>query len=456
MSSLSIALIAASLFACKKDEPPAVAPARPDVVVVIIDSIRADHMGAWGYDKPTTPRIDEYASKSVLFERAYTTAPWTLPTVATLMTGTHPYVVGIREKQSKVDEHVTTLGELYKANGYRTGAVVSHIYLQPKFGLMQGFDHLDDKMVEGHHEIISSPGVTERALDWVEDQPKDEPIFLVVHYFDPHYDYILHPEIYDQDPDYEGPMESGLPVKKMRQVVRQNKGREAAVAQLHNLYDSEIRYTDDYVGKLLDGLAESRNIDDNALVVIMGDHGEELAERGNRWIGHTKVVSEEVLHVPLIIRPPGGAHAGRRVPEPVSFIDLMPTIAHLSGLPLPTDLPIQGEALDLASSQNYRQQIFAETGRWETWQVVIEGNFKLVVDPTRPSRTPRLYDLEQDPGELKNIAMASPKKVIEMLGHITRWRAELDLAHAGVEPPEVEPTLSQQEEEALRAMGYIE
>jgi len=185
----------------------------PDVSLVVIDSLRADHLSLYGHDQPTSPELDAWARDAVVFDHATTTAPWTLPAIASVLTGHHPYALGIREDENAVPHRVTTLGELYQRAGYQTTAVVSHIYLLPKFGLMQGMDQIDTELVKGHHERVSSDGVTDRALGalqaHVASHP-EQPLFMVAHYFDPHYNYINHPEILDSGTDPGGGLHSNI------------------------------------------------------------------------------------------------------------------------------------------------------------------------------------------------------------------------------------------------------
>lgn len=442
---------------------PAAAGDGPDVYLIVIDSLRADRLGVYGHDQPTSPNLDAFARDAVVFEHAQSTAPWTLPSVATMVTGHHPAALGIGEKASRVDDAVTTLGELYKQSGYATGAVISHIYLRPKYGLMQGMDFVDEHWVK-KHEDVTSKGVTNRAIahlhQHLEERP-EQPLFMLVHYFDPHYDYILHPEHLDTYPDYEGPVQGGMVVKELKRTIRsleQDQGEEAfqrGIKRVYSIYDSEVRFTDYHLGRFLDELRETGRLD-NAVVVIVGDHGDELGDRSTRWIGHTKVVSEEVIHVPWIMRLPGGNQPRKRISTPVSLVDLLPTLAQASGLALPPELDMHGHALDLSSSADYWPTIFSETGRWRTLQAARKGRWKLVVDPSLADGNPSLYDLDQDPGELHSVLDAHPDVYKELVEDLETWRTAVAVDKGKLLPTEQEPELTEEEIEQLRAMGYIE
>lgn len=459
-SCLCAAFFAGCRAGCVSTSSSSSSASGPDVYLIIIDSLRADHLGLGGYVSATSPELDAWARDAVVFDRAYTTAPWTLPSIAAVMTGHHPYAVGVREKQTAVPDSVTTLGELFKSSGYDTAAVVAHIYLLPKYGLMQGMDSVNTDMVKGHHKIISSDGVTDRALRVVRKhaaRDADTPLFLLTHYFDPHYNYILHPEIYDSYPDYKGPIKSGMAVKDLRKSLAKQKGQELADSrrQITNLYDSEIRYTDHQVARLLAGI-KAAGRDDNALIIIMGDHGEELGQRATRWVGHTKVVSEGVLRVPLMIRLPHNWQPRQRVAEPVSLVDLMPTIAAQAGLALPKDLPIWGRALNLSSDDGHRPVLFSETGRWARMQAVIRDRWKLVEYPKKPPGRRVLYDLRQDPGETHDVSAQQPEILAELRADLATWNTALEADHQLMSADESTPELSAEEVEALRAMGYME
>ncbi len=430
-------------------------PRPTDVVLIIVDSLRVDALGTYGNPRPTSPHLDAFAQDAVVFDQAHTTAPWTLPTVATVMTGQYPYVVGIRENAASVKNRVTTLGELYRDRGYTTGGIISHIYLRKKFGLMQGLSYLWDKAVPKNDLRATSPQTTKAAISWLKNQSTRKPLFMLVHYFDVHYNYLLHPEYLDDMPGYEGDIESGMNVGDMRRKLRANGGDKDDLAYIRNLNNSEVRYTDEHLGELLAAIDEARGTD-NTLVVIMGDHGDELGDRRSHWIGHTKVISEEVLHVPLMVRLPGKARAGTRIPQLASLIDLMPSIANWSGLPLPDDLDLPGTAWDLDHPDQWRTTIHAETGRWASIQVSMDDRYKLITHPKAPSSTPALHDLQEDPGELRNVAREHADVVERLKEERLHWLGEMEQVRRIIDPSEEEPALSKDEEERLRAMGYIE
>ena len=430
----------------------------PDVYLVIIDSLRADHLSLYGYDHPTSPELDAWAQDAVVFDHAHSAAPWTLPSIASVMTGHHPEALGIREHQTAVPAAVTTLGELYEDAGYDTRAVVSHIYLEPKFGLMQGIAHVNTDMVKGHHEIVSSDGVTDRALAYLRDHmlhEPDQPLFMVTHYFDPHYNYINHPEIYDAWPDYPGPLKSGMKCGEVRHLMGtlQGQQRTDAIRYLAGVYDSEIRYTDHQLARYFRGIERAGRAD-HALFIVMGDHGDELGDRPDRWVGHTKVGTEDVLHVPLVLKLPDGEQPRARIETPVSLVDLMPTIARYSDLELPADLPVFGNALDLEHPEGARKVLHAETGRWAHLQVAMQGQWKLVTDTAHG--TTELFDLAKDPGEHTDVSRQDAPVVARMSTELATWNEAVQADRTLVQPNGAEPPLRDDEIQALQAMGYMQ
>ncbi len=280
----------------------------PDVVLITIDTLRADHVGAYGADHGATPNIDRLAEESVLFESALTTAPLTLPAHASMMTGLLPPQHGVRHNGVYfLRNEARTLAEEFREGGWATGAVLGAFVLSSQFGLQQGFDLYDDHFGEhrssGSGFVERSAGeVTDQALRWVESV--DAPFFLWVHYYDPHADY--HP-------------------------VEPHKSRFPG-----SPYVAEIAYTDAELGRLLEAL-RSRDRWANTVVALTSDHGEGLGQHGESTHGY--FLYESVLRVPLLLRGPG-LNAGNRRSDPVSNAAVGPTLASLAKLP-----PLDSSAL---------------------------------------------------------------------------------------------------------------
>ena len=308
---------------------------RPNVLLITIDTLRRDHLGTYGYPRPTSPHLDAFAKGSVVFEDAQSQAPWTLPSLASLMTGLETSAHGCRTFHDALAPSYDTLAERLFAAGYDTAAVASHVFLGRDYGLDQGFVHFDDELVlemTRSDEVISSPKVTQKGLDFftakaaARDAHADEkrPWLLWLHYFDPHADYLPHPG------------------------VSQHFGTQRPL----DLYDGEIAFTDQAIGRLLDGLTAA-GFREDTVVVFTADHGEEFGDHGRAGHGHS--LYHEQLDVPLIVRVPGVE--ARRVGGMVRSIDVANTLLELAQL-TPLDesaglslLPLlHGRSLDVPAS----------------------------------------------------------------------------------------------------------
>ncbi len=328
----------------------------PNVLLISVDSLRADRVGAYGHSarfagaEGTTPTVDALAADGVCFEEAVSTSSWTLPAHAALLTGLPDALHGLTDSARRLDPGHLTLAELYAANGWRTGGFWSGVNLHPAFGFSQGFERYEncseidievtrfasqeeDALFDAHeasHDTLTSAAVVDATLTWVGETlaEGDAPFFAFVHLWDPHYDY-LPPENYAQrfDPGYTGAA-NGRNFMNPRQHWR---GRD--MEHVLALYDAEIRYTDDQIARLLDGL-EALGEREDTLVVFTADHGDEFYEHGKK--GHQRTLYEEVVRVPLVISWPGVVPAGVRPKSSARLQDVYTTLAGLCGLESPT------------------------------------------------------------------------------------------------------------------------
>ncbi len=325
---------------------------RPNVVLISIDSLRADHLSCYGYAQPTSPAIDALAAAGVRFRTAISTTSWTLPAHAALLTGLPDSVHGAIDNHCRLAPERTTLAELFQRAGYRTVGYVSGPYLAPAFGFDQGFDDYGS-CVSGlsdaewnadstsrsrirewnaeSHDDVTSPRVLKRAVEFL-DGSGQAPFFLFLHWWDPHYDYEP-PAPYDSmfcEPGYKGPI-TGRNVETDKSI---NKDLPLAdKRQLVGLYDGEIAWTDHHIGLLLAEL-KRRGLWEKTIIVLTSDHGEEFFEHMGKT--HQRTLFDEVIQVPLIARWPGGP-VGRVVEGQVRLIDIFPTLVDLCGLPHPPE-----------------------------------------------------------------------------------------------------------------------
>ena len=317
-----------------------------NVILVTADTLRSDHVGLYGYPKPTTPNLDSFFAKGSVFETAMSTAPCTLPSVQHILTG----VLDLRPQRSR-------LAERMQRHGYRTGAVVSHHLLRsakgPREVYSRGFDHFDiqpaDELDYLKMTNRRATAVSDRAIEWIDSKPKEEKFFLWLHYFDPHDPYdapVAHRVFEPSNPKYDA-------IDRRLALYEGTKSGERwefaghvfspeHVQYLVGLYDAEIQFMDAQVERVLAHLRE-RELLENTVVVFTSDHGERLGE-DNRW-DHCQSLHEIEVRVPLMVSVGGKRLAGiRRSSEPVSTLDIVPTVLELVGVETENE-PLDGTAL---------------------------------------------------------------------------------------------------------------
>ncbi len=362
-------------------------PSTTSVLLVTIDTLRADHVGSYGATGVETPTLDGLAARGARFTQAIAPAPITLPSHTSLMTGLHPPHHGVRHNGVyALGTRFPTLAERFRAAGYRTGAVVGAIVLDSSFGLARGFEHYDDAIggpgasLSGYPER-SAGVVTEHALAWLAQG--EGPFFLWVHYYDPHARYAP-PE----------PWASRFPDRP---------------------YDGEIASVDAALGRLLGGVEQRGG--PPPLIVVTADHGEGLGEHGERT--HSILLYDSVLHVPLIVEGPGVA-AGRVVEGITPLVDLAPTLLALAGLPPLPGIDGRDRSRELAAAPPggvspqprwaYAESLVAHlTMGWSPLHALRSARYLYVDSPS-----PELYDLRTDPGEERNLlAGEAPRAVVD-------------------------------------------
>jgi arylsulfatase A-like enzyme len=401
--SLAACTLACLAFsACSNDADTTGAdPARPNVLLIVVDTLRADHLGAYGNERPTSPNLDALAASGVRYGQALSTAPWTTPSIAALMTSRYPSSVGIESEKARLSDEALLLAEVLQEAGYLTGAAVSHSFCGSEWGFGQGFDGFDESNVLGH-AAVTTDGVTARGMSFLDEAAEqDQPWMLWLHYFDPHCAYVedeRHPM--GGRGDYDGKVQSG---ELYRKVLRQwRRYDESDWNEMRRLYDSEIARTDQGIGELLAHL-DRLGLTDNTLVVMTADHGEEFHEHGG--VGHAKTLYREVLHVPLIVRYPRSdarfAAAQPAAPEGwVSLVDVAPTVLDVCQLEQPQ--PFVGLSLLHERRTDRPHYVFGETHRAGGLRTVVADDFKLIrwLDPRRTN----LFDLSADPEESKDLS----------------------------------------------------
>ncbi|HEY2773568.1 MAG TPA: sulfatase [Candidatus Binatia bacterium] len=435
-----------------------------NVILISLDSLRADHVGAFGYKRDTTPSFDRFTKESVLFTNAIASSSWTLPTHMTMFTGRSQLAHGVVVDTLVLPRAVPTLGEIFHDAGYATAGFVSGPYVNGHYGYDRGMDTYVDlsASIKGAdaRSAVLSPAVNEKGIAWIDQTSSDRPFFLFLHYFDIHYDYVPPPP-YDKmfDPDYTGTVDG------RRFIERPDINPQMPKRDLDHviaLYDGEIRFTDEHVGLVLDHLKQ-KGLLDNTLVMIVADHGDEFFEHGNK--GHHRTVYDEVLHVPFAIRLPGGEHAGEKIETQASTLDVFPTLLDAAGLAPPPEA--EGESLigwirgekprrDAVYSDFYDKRGFNLQVSRRTLQTKTIQHFNRI---THPSKGPfEYYDLARDAGEQHDEARQSRAQIATAAELMTGWLNERWRAHRAAETlsggsSSIE--LDAETKQRLKSLGYV-
>ena len=428
--------------------PRAIAPRpQPNIVLITIDTLRADHLGSYGYARPSSPSIDRLAETGLLFERALSAAPWTLPSMASLHTSLYPPEHGAIGARTPLRDEVTTLAESLQGVGYDTMGFVTHVFVSRRYGLAQGFHAFDESLILGH-EAVTSADLTTNALRYLRRMGR-EPFFLWVHYFDPHFSYVRHPEFGYLPAD--SPDRLGYDDLRIAEPVLRGDAVPGrfSLETVKAIYDEEIAFTDAAIGRLLEGI-ERMTLDRPTVTVLTADHGEYFMERGR--FGHGRDVYDELVHVPLIISGDIDEELqGRRFPESVEVASIAHTLAEIAQV---ENDPFRGEDL-LAIDRRERRTVFSygcyAWGTDERKILAESEGWKLIrhLDDDRFE----LYDLRRDPRETENQwdqeteTAGSAKKAL---------RAALDAFAPGQggEAPSID--LAPEEIERLEALGYVQ
>jgi len=446
--------------ACGRDAPPV-----QRVILITCDTLRADRLGAYGYERDTSPHLDAFARRALVFDEAYASAPMTQPALSSLMTGRLPHEVGaVPGNRSLMPPDAWTLAEVLSEAGVETAAVVSNWVLRRRdearegaggeVGLAQGFAHYDDAMREREKNRPvferDAAGTTDAALAWLEGRGPGERFFLWVHYQDPHGPYEppaswLERFLRGSDPHTLPAAEFGQPPGHI--PAYQVLGEERRPGVYMDRYDAEIGYFDAELGRLLDELS-ARELFEDALIVFSSDHGESLGER-DLWFSHGENVQRELVRVPLIVSaPPSVSLPGPRIgrtPALAGHVDLFATILDAFGVEAP---PSRGVSL-LSPELPERvlvQQVVPPPNTAANATAVSDGRWRLVWNENEP---PRLYDVRADPGETRDVSALEPATVESLLA---RWR-ELE-RDAGPVLEGRAMQLDERDEAALHALGY--
>ncbi|MCP4646287.1 MAG: sulfatase, partial [bacterium] len=347
---------------------------RVSVLLILTDTVRADHLSCYGYERNTTPHIDSLAAAGTIALKCQGQASWTLPTMATIMSGTTPVVHGagrISTGFKGISPEVPWLPLTFNREGYRTAAFFNVIFMNEDFGFHRGFQYFDCQGLASGNSLRKAGPTVDDFLNWLDSGEKNQPFFAAVHFYDPHIPYNA-PEPFKYlyaDTGYTGDYGNtwGEDVTQMMAINSGDVVPELIdIENLIALYDAELAYMDSEVGRMLSEL-RSRGLAENTLIVLVGDHGEEFLEHGG--IEHGRTLYEETTHVPLIISGPG-FNGGNIISNSVGQLDIATTIASVTGIDFATVEP----AVDLAGTIDSMREIPASGVLWR-----IEGDLVSVV-----------------------------------------------------------------------------
>lgn len=419
LGTIGVVAIAIGVFLSASSDPP------PNILLITLDTTRADRLGCYGYAAAHTPRLDELAGRSVLFERAYAPAPLTLPSHASILTGLWPPEHGIPSNgQYALTESIPTLTEAFRLNRYATAAFVAALVLDSRFGLDRGFQLYDDDLssAEPSREELEryrdGKLVVDAASRWLGEHHESQhktPFFCWVHLFDPHDPYLPHRDEFGETFD-------------------------------ERLYDGEIAYVDMLVGRLLDRLKETK-LDEHTIVVVVGDHGESLGEHGE--VTHGYMLHEPALRVPLIMYDPRRDDSPYRVETPVSLVDLYPTLADAAAIESKNNTSgttlapaLVGETINPRDCYAMTDEPYLEA-QWSPLRSMVNDRWRYV-----RTAKPELYDLAAEPEGLINLADRHPEVVAELERQLGEIESRM-VRHGGSGV-----SLTDQERRAIESLGY--
>ena len=445
----------------------------PNVLVIVLDTTRADALTGLGMSVRPTPRLDALAAEGVRYTAAFSTAFWTLPSHASLLTGLTPSAHGATSETNHLPKAATTLAERLRDEGWRTGAFITNAWISRARGFAQGFDRFFEAWKSesrGGDTYTLDRAVVTAAVEWLDAPAADEPFFMLLNLNSVHMPYspdpLTHVELFP-DPR---PVDRVATLKQLKGMWGHLGGALTLDDQdyqiMRELYVAELARLDALLGELIDALAQ-RSLVDDTLIIVTSDHGENIGDHG--MIDHLFSMYDSTIRIPLIVRYPGGVRAGETDARLASLIDIVPTVLEVVGL---EPAGSSGDARSLLSVEDEpRAFVVAENDRPINGIELMGGRFpdfdvSSIDHRTRALRTRthkliwtddgrvELYDLEADPGELHDLASSAPEMREQLLALLEEWRR----ANEGIERDGSGPRRERDPdaEAELRALGYIE
>ena len=431
-----------------------------NVVLITIDTLRADHLSCYGYGRNTSPNIDRITETGIIFNKAIAPSSWTAPSMVSLFTSVYPvnhgvkHGIGYRENQTiHVQEvfasNLVTLAEILKAHGYKTFGVASNLHLSEKFGFGRGFNYFRCL------PFLPAPQVNKTVYSWKNEIQTSDKFFLWVHYFDPHFPYYARTPWIDGYTSQELTKELNLSEKEWTEILKLTPVFKKYPQYLDNLialYDSEINFVDSYIGKLV----QKYGFDKDTLLIITSDHGEEFLD--HEKLGHGQNLHGETINIPLIIKFPDGV-SEKIVSEQASLIDIMPTVLQLLNIDPPehilgkslletNDLPFWLKKMLRRNDE--LQYVFSELDIKFKTKALLTEEWKYIYDFEKEKG--QLHNIQEDPLELNSLANKRVKESSQLKEYLLRWVSEAKKYPAKKHNVQLKPT----EKEKLQELEYLQ
>jgi len=448
MALFLLATLVVALGACHRSDTVDFSPHPHPIIVIDIDTLRADRLGCYGNHRNTSPNLDSLAQESILFKWAFSQAPTTGPSQTTILSGLYPTSHGKIPDEAKVPDEAVMLAEALATAGFRTAGLHDGGYLSDFFNIGQGFGLYQDFRGQGFSAIVPE------AIEWLRSNAETD-FLLFLHTYDTHTPYApkepyrsafiegLEPPSPGFEPSVEVMETARLSQYTDSPIVFPNNDIEWAKA----MYDAEILYVDEWVGRLLEEI-RSLGLDERATIIVISDHGEEFQEHGT--VLHEKLYSS-VTHVPLMIRLPGGVGA-KEVERVVGTIDLMPTLLEMTSVPIPER--VEGTSLlpMMLGLENTDRggTTYSESPYFGARRAVVHDTHHLLF--TRRDSTVEVYDFRQDTAEQRDLSKTHHDVTANLRYLLDQW---IESTRPLVDASESQEAIDEQTEEQLRALGYI-
>lgn len=419
-----------------------------NIILISIDTLRADHLGCYNYPRDTSPSVDKFREDAILFRRCTAQSPSTLTSHASILTSLIPSHHGaFFTRGQALPDNIKTMAELLKEKGYRTISFNDGGQIAPQFGLTQGFDKYESMSDKLKAEHLNFNRIVTKTMTWLDGNPTEK-FFLFLHTYETHHPYTPKKrQLKLFESNYNGDLNWQITVEMIEKI---NKGEikltEEDKQHIINTYDAEIRSMDESFGLLIDYL-KKKKLYDNTLIIFTSDHGEEFGEHGT-WAMHSHTLFNDQLHVPLLFKLPQSKFASRKVNHLVLSIDILPTVMDLLGEKISKNF--EGSSLvPLIKGIPPKKPVFAISQR-DMQQTYVSAYWSVMTRKWKLYDA-KLYDILNDPGELKDIAAAHEELKTSLQKYALKYMKRRDKKFTGKKI-----TLDDELREKLKSLGYLD